>query len=146
MTTTTTTISTTTLFTSASAKGYTPVRGIKGVCARIRCCAEGCTEMAFIFRNNDGKVINACTCGWRRVAPPVKKWGKPVSKTPRVNEEVEAAFALKKAAALAATALRVERLREESAQDAKDNIGTKSLELLDEQINKDMSEFKPDMS
>ena len=103
--TTSTTTATTALFTSASAKGFTPIRGLRGVCARINCGAEGCTEMAFIFRNAEGKVINACTCGWRRVAPPAKKWGKTVTRAPHVNEEFEAAFAAKKAAALAAAGL-----------------------------------------
>lgn len=146
MTTSTTTTATTTLFTNAASKGYTPVRGLRGVCARIKCGAEGCTAEAFIFRNKEGKAINACTCGWRRVAPPAKRWGKTVARAPRVNEELETAFAIKKAAALAAAAIRAEKLKDEQAQDAKDDRGTKSLELLNEQINKDMSEFKPDMS
>jgi len=138
--TTTTNTTTTTLFTAASSKGFTPVRNFKGVCARIKCGAEGCQEQAFIFRNADGKAINACTCGWRRVAPPAKKWGKTITRAPRpVDEALEAAFAAKKAAALEAAAIRAERLREEAAQDAKDDIGTKSLALLNKQTNKDMS-------
>ncbi len=143
---TTSTTNTTTLFTNAASKGFTPVRTFKGICLRINCGSEGCEGMAFIFRNNEGKAINACTCGWRRIAPPAKKWGKPVNKVSRVSADVEEAFAVKKAAALADAAVRAEKLMEGIAQDAKDNIGTKSLELLDEQINKDMSEFKPDMS
>ena len=151
-TSTITTATTTTLFTAASAKGYTPVRGLRGVCARINCGAENCVEKAFIFRNNAGKVINACVCGWRRVAPPAKKWGKTVVKTLHVNEALEAAFELKKEAAKAAAAIRAEKLREEMAQDAKDERGNKGLALLgpDPQIEYEetceMAEFKPDMS
>ena len=145
---------TTSLFTNAAAAGYLPIRGLKGVCARIKCLADGCSEQAFIFRNNEGKVINACTCGWKRWAPAPKKWGKTVVKTPHVNEALEAAFAIKKAAALAAVAIRTEKLREESAQDAKDGRGTKSLALLgpdpqieyEEACERAMVEFKPDMS
>ena len=96
---------TTELFTSAAEKGFTPVRGLRGVCVRLKCCAEGCTEQAFIFRNTEGKVINACTCGWRRVAPSVKKWGKTIVKTPHINEELEVTFAAKKAAAMMAAGL-----------------------------------------
>lgn len=96
---------TTTLFTNASNVGFTPIRGLKGVCARINCGADNCTEKAFIFRNNTGKVINACVCGWRRIAPPTKKWGKTITKTPHINEELEVAFAAKKTAAMMAAGL-----------------------------------------
>lgn len=108
---------TTSLFTNAAAAGYLPIRGLKGVCARIKCLEENCSEQAFIFRNNTGKVINACTCGWRRIAPPPKKWGKPVTKKQYINEELEAKFFIKRAAAMA-----------------------------NAQVKKDMQEFKPDMS
>jgi len=118
----TTTTTTTTLFTNAAAAGYTPIRGLRGVCARIKCLSEGCIEQAFIFKNEAGKVINACTCGWRRIAPAPKKWGKPANRTPRpVDDRIDAIFAIKKAAALAAAAIRAERLKEQA-------------------------EFKPDMS
>jgi len=155
MTNSTNTSATTTLFIAAADKGFTPVRGIRGVCARIKCLAEGCDNQAFIFRNTNDKVINACTCGWRRAAPAPKKWGKTVTRAPRpVNEELEAAFAAKKAAALEAAAIKAERIKDELAQDAKDDIGTKSLALLgpDPQIEYEaaceraISEFKPDMS
>lgn len=132
------TTTTTTLFTSASAKGFTPIRGLKGVCARINCGADNCTEKAFIFRNNAGKVINACTCGWRRVAPPAKKWGKVVNKAPRVNEEVEAAFNAKKAAAIEAMLKKAERV-DTPADNLNDVCKFEAYEQ--DQVN-----FKPDMS
>ena len=111
------TAATTTLFIATSSNGFTPVRGLRGVCVRIKCGAEGCAEMAFIFRNSEGKAINACTCGWRRWAPTPKKWGKPVTKTPYINEELEAKFAIKRAEAMA-----------------------------NAQLKRDIQEFKPDMS
>lgn len=120
---------TTSLFTNAAAAGYLPIRGLKGVCARIKCLADGCSEQAFIFRNAEGKFVNACTCGWKRWAPAPKKWGKPVSKVSHINEELEISFAAKKAAAM-----------ERMAQEQKDRRANS------DRMMKAMAEFKPNMS
>ena len=121
---------TTSLFTNAAAAGYLPIRGLKGVCARIKCLADGCSEQAFIFRNAEGKFVNACTYGWKRWAPAPKKWGKPVTKTPQINEELELRFAAKKAAAMEAASLQY----------------TKSHEICEMEMREEMANYKPDMS